>query len=157
MSNESIDIVFETYKVHVELAERVASLREGVNKLYSAMVTGIVSVSVLLYRVVPDAATTWVLPSLGVVILLSWMLSLLSVTGRLAAKNKVLSDLETMLPFDFLVREQREFGKRRFIRRGVTGMVIPVAFLCLCVAWLVMAIVGESSRQIGLEEGAPHA
>ena len=137
MSKENVNLLFETYKIHVELAERVASLREGINRLYTGMVTGVVSVSVLLQRLAPDAATTWVLPSLGIVVSLSWMLSLSSVTGRLTAKNQVLSELETKLPFAFLVHEQERFNKRRFIRRSLTGMVIPSTFLCLCIAWLV--------------------
>ena len=49
--------LFEMYKLHVELAEQAASLREGLNKLYSGLVAGIVAASVLMHRFVPDAAT----------------------------------------------------------------------------------------------------
>ena len=86
MSTDDTAVLFETYKLHAELAERVAALREGVSKLYSGMVTGIVAASVLLHRLVPDAETIWILPTLGIVVSLSWMLSLLSVTGRLSRK-----------------------------------------------------------------------
>ena len=136
-------ILFETYKIHAELGERVASLREGVNKLYTGMVTGIVTASVLLHRLVPDSATVWVLPTLGIVVALSWMLSLYSVTGRLSAKHAVLVALEAELPFDFLVREEAEFKKSRFLRRSRTGLAMPGTFLALCVAWLAFLVLSN--------------
>ena len=136
MSLDDTSTLFETYKLHAELAERAAALREGVNKVYSGMVSGIVAASVLLHRLAPDSETIWILPTLGIVVSLSWILSLHSVTGRLSAKHAVLVDLEAKLPFDFLVRETSEFNKDGFWRRGRTGLVMPGAFLILCVGWL---------------------
>ena len=143
MNADRDHLLFETYKLHAELGERVASLREGVNKLYTGMVTGIVAASVLLHRLVPDAETVWVLPALGIVVALSWMLSLYSVTGRLSAKHAVLVALEAELPFDFLVREEAEFKKSRFLRRSQTGLVMPSAFLALCVVWLAFLVLSN--------------
>ena len=131
-------LLFETYKLHAELAERVAALREGMNKLYSGMVAGIVAASVLLHRLVPSAETTWILPILGVVVSLSWMFALHSVTGRLAAKHTVLVSLEKSLPFNFLDRETKEFDEGPFVRRRHTVLLMPGAFLVLCIAWLVV-------------------
>ena len=58
------------------------------------MVTSIVAASVLLHRVAPDSGTMWVLPVLGMIASLSWMISLHSVTGRLSAKHVVLLELD---------------------------------------------------------------
>lgn len=129
-------LLFETYKLHAELTERVAALREGLNKLYSSMVAGIVAASVLLHRLAPNAETTWVLPVLGVVVSLSWMFALHSVAGRLAAKHNVLVSLEKNLPFNFLERENKEFNDRHFVRRRYSELLMPGAFLILCIAWL---------------------
>lgn len=137
MNTNEKHMLFETYKLHCELAERVASLRENLNKLYSGMVTSIVAASVLLYRLVPNADTTWILPALGILVSLSWMFSLHSITGRLSAKHNVLVSLEKELPFNFLDRESDEFNKSRILRRKYTGLVMPGAFLVLCIAWLV--------------------
>ena len=136
MNTDNGDLLFETYRLHAELAERVASLREGVTKLFSGMVSGIVTASVLLHRLVPDATTSWILPTLGILVSLAWALSLRSMTDRLSAKHAVLVILETKLPFDFLVRETAEFDNRGFWRRSRTGLVMPAAFLLLCVTWL---------------------
>ena len=140
MSSDDNRLLFETYKLHAELAEQAASLRENLNKLYSGMVTGIVAASVIMHRLVPETETVWVLPTLGIVVSLSWMLSLHSVTGRLSAKHTVLVALEARLPFDFLRRENEEFDKHRFVRRKWTGLVMPWAFLILCAAWLAVLV-----------------
>ena len=142
-------MLFETYKLHTELAERVASLREGLNKLYSGMVTSIVAASVLLHRVFPDAEAAWVLPVLGIVVSLSWMFSFHSVTGRLAAKHDVLLVLEEKLPFDFLERENHRFNKGGFLRRKYSGLVMPSAFLVLCGAWLAVLLIRDYCTSYG--------
>ena len=133
--------LFGIYKLHAELAEQTSSLREGLNKLYSGMVTSIVAASVLLHRVAPDSGTMWVLPVLGMIASLSWMISLHSVTGRLSAKHTVLLELESRLPFDFFSRENAEFDKRRIFRRKWSGVLMPAAFLALSGVWLATLIV----------------
>ncbi len=138
--DEERSLLFETYKIHTELAERVAHLREGLNKLYAGMVVSIVSGSVLLYRFAPSTEAVWALPGLGILVSLSWMISLHSVTGRLSAKHKVLVALEANLPFDFLKREDEEFNTERFIRRKISGLMMPAAFLVACVVWLIFLL-----------------
>ena len=133
-------LLFETYKLQTELAERVASLREGLNKLYSGMVTGIVAASVLLHRLLPDPATLWPLPTLGILVSLSWMFSFHSVTGRLSAKHEVLLLLEEELPFRFLDKENRVFNRGRFIRRKYSAIAMPTGFLALNVIWFIFLI-----------------
>lgn len=141
----SANEVLETYKVHVELAERVASLRESMNQLYSGMVTSIVAASILLYRLAPDAEPALVLPIVGGVVSVSWLFAVLSVTGRLYAKSTVLKELEKRLPFDFLIKEDRVFNAsrvRHLFRRKHTLLFTPIAFLAVCVVWLC-SIVGQ--------------
>ena len=140
MSSNTSHLLFETYKLHAELAEQTASLRENLNKLYSGMVTSIVAASVIMHRLVPGTEMVWVLPTLGIVVSLSWILSLSSVTGRLSAKHTVLVTLEASLPFAFLRRENEEFDKCRFVRRKWTGQAMPWFFLILCIAWLVVLL-----------------
>ena len=142
MSEEKngLPTLFGIYKLHSELAEHAASSRESLNKLYSGMVTAIISGSVLIHRVAPDSDTMWMLPLLGIVISLSWMMSLHSATGRLSAKHAVLLDLESKLPFAFLEHENKEFNRLRFIRRKWTGLLMPGAFLIISSTWLILLI-----------------
>lgn len=145
MSSENKNLLFETYRLHAELAERAASLREGISKLYASLVAGIIAASLLLHRVAPDTDTVWMLPVLGIVVSVSWMLSLHSVTGRLSAKHAILVDLEKDLPFDFLHRENTEFKKSGFVRRRWTAPAMPIIFLLLCCAWLGFLVQQGSS------------
>lgn len=138
MSADDKLLLFETYKLHAELAERIASIREDLNKLYTGMVSGVIAVSVLLYRFMPDNRVHLVLPALGILISLSWIFSLHSVTGRLSAKHKVLVSLEEKLPFNFLEREKKEFDSGGFIRRQFTAFILPVAFLILSIFWFIV-------------------
>ena len=138
MKTDHNQMLLEIYKLHTELAERVASAREGVTKLFAGIVTSIVAASVLLHRTVPDAVASWVLPTLGILVSLSWMFALHSVTGRLSAKHEVLVALEEKLPFQFLKQENEKFDERRFVRRRYTGLLMPGAFLALCVVWLAV-------------------
>ena len=161
MSSNDSHLLFETYKLHAELAEQAASLREGLNKLYSGMVTGIVAASVIMHRLVPETEMVWLLPALGIVVSLSWILSQHSVTGRLSAKSTVLRELEASLPFAFLRRENEEFNKRSgglgFFRRKWTGQAMPCLFLILCVAWLLYRWWGDASSCAAVPSFVPSA
>ena len=107
MCSNDIDIHFETYKLHAELAERVAHIRESLNRLYSGMVVGLVAAMVLVNRLAigtqahapgtqahaPGTDMTWLFYALGVVIAITWLLSMHSVKGRLKAKHTVFGGL----------------------------------------------------------------
>lgn len=131
----------EIYKLHADLAEQAATSREGLNKLYTGMVSSIIAASVLLQRFAPVAETNWILPCLGGVVSLCWMFSLDSMTGRLSAKHAVLVDLESRLPFSFFTQENEEFERRRFIRRKWSSALMPAVFLLICLGWLLTVLV----------------
>lgn len=130
--------LFETYKLHAELAEQVATQREGLNKLYSGMFISLVAASILIYRVAPGTDMMWALPALGILTSLAWIFSIYSVTGRLSAKHTVLLHLEEKLPFKFLTQEQVAFKSHCFINRKYSAMLMPEVLLVLCAAWLLI-------------------
>ncbi len=139
---ESKQVLLEIYKLHAELAEQAAASREGLNKLYTGMVSSIVAASVLFQRVAPEAKAVWMLPALGIIVSLCWLLSLHSMTGKLSAKHEVLLELEAELPFQFFEREEAKFGKAGPLRRKWSGAAIPVIFLVMCIACLLASDVG---------------
>ena len=127
---------FEIYKVHAELAEQVAGHREGLHKMYSGMVAAIVSASILMERFVPETQMAWALPVLGLVVSISWLLSIYSITARLAAKHDVLVELEKRLPFDFFVREESAFKQRGSLARKRSSLIMPWCFVVMCILWI---------------------
>ena len=137
MCSNDNDIQFEIYKLHAELAERVAHIRESLNRLYSGMVVGLVAAIVLVNRLAPGTDMAWLFYALGFVISITWLLSLRSVRGRLKAKHAVLVTLEGKLPFDFLRREEKEYKKGRWgLRRSWSGLVMPWLLLIYCAVQL---------------------
>lgn len=153
MDSETLNRILEIYKVHVELAERVAALRESTNRVYTSTAGGILAASVLLYRLsvatnddTLPMAMALLLPLAGVMVAISWGGSVLSITRRLSAKSSVLRELERQLPFDFLDREQQVFMKTRrgrLVRRRNTLILFPALFLILCVVWIVLLVQGD--------------
>ena len=137
--------LIEIYKLHADLAEQTATSREGLNKLYTGMVSSLIAASVLLQRFSPGTETRWILPCLGVLVSLCWMLSLDSMTGKLSAKHTVLVDLESRLPFAFLSQENEEFEKRGFVRRKWSSALMPAVFLFICLVWLCVVLAQTQS------------
>lgn len=132
--------LIEIYKLHANLAEQVATMREGLNKLYVGIVSSILAACVLLQRFAPSEESSWTLPGLGILVSICWLLSLKSVTGRLRAKHAIIVKLEQSLPFDFLSQENHEFEEQRFLRRKWSGALMPVCFLLVCVVWFLVAV-----------------
>lgn len=140
MNTDEQGIMFETYKLHAELAERLASLREDVNKIHSGMVTGVVAATVVVNRLTPQQGSSpelaWVLPVLGIVVSVSWVMSFLSMNAKLTAKNDVLAALETHLPCDFFQQEKcayfRGSSLKTFFTRKYIALIMPVLFAVLC-------------------------
>lgn len=148
--------LMEIYKLHADLAERAAASREGLNKLYTGIVSSIIAASVLIQRVAPAAEAMWLLPVLGAIVSSCWLMSMHSMTGRLSAKQAVLVELEARLPFEFLRRENEEFERRGGVRRKWTGAFMPVLFLLICLVWLV-ALTGIGSASGQKESGTENA
>ena len=131
---ESDNSLLEIYKLHVDLAERAASLREEFTKLYTGMVSAIIAAGVLLERFGPGSELAWTLPVLGMAVSVSWLTSFWSVTARLSAKQRTLVELEQQMPFAFLERENRAF-RPWILRRKVTGSALPLLFFAVCGYW----------------------
>ena len=125
----------DMYKLQSDLAERVASLREDLAKVYMGTVSAIIGAGVVLHRFYDPSELYVFLPMLGAAVSVSWLLSILSITARLAAKHKVLLELEKDLPFRFFEKEGSAFGCSLF-RRQVTSAAMPVMFLSVCLYWL---------------------
>lgn len=139
---ENSQLLFETYKLHAELADRLSSEREGLNKLHSGLVTSIIAASILLHRFAPDEKTIWifVFSILGIFISISWALALYSMTGKMNAKHNVLVRLEQHLPFTFFEQENLLFEKEGYLRRKYSVLLMPFAFLIFSLFWTLLLV-----------------
>ena len=138
------DRIFEIYQLHTELAERVAALGEGLNKVYLGMVSGVVAGAVLVHKLLPSVELKdWIFPSLGLVVSISWSLGILSINGRLAAKKKVLQDYERQLGIDFIKQEEDEFRRHKIssVRRVISAEFMPLLLSVAYAYWIIYLLV----------------
>lgn len=144
------DRLFEIYKLHAELAERVASSRLNLNKIYAALVTSIVAVHILLSRLnleelyIYSTDNNWpakiALPVVGLLVSISWLMSIWNITGHLRAKNETLRELEADLPFRFLETELSKFQEKWRPKNSTSSMIMPSVFLVVCIVWIAVII-----------------
>lgn len=144
------DRMFEIYKLHADLAERIASSRLNLNKTYTALITSVVAVYMLLSRFnleeqyIYSSDTNFpvkiALPVVGLLVSISWLMSIWNITGHLRAKNETLRELEADLPFRFLETELNKFEKKWRPRNSTSSMIMPISFVLICTVWIVTVI-----------------
>ncbi len=154
MSDIDREDLFEIYKLHSELAQRIDEVREGLNKAYSSMVISIVAASILFYRLFPSVDYISLLPLLGALLSLSWAFSFHSVTKKLTAKHIVLLEIECKLPFQFFKRENNHYKSQKFLRRKYTGQILPAGFFLVSILMLFYFCVFDHSASTEKQETA---
>ena len=142
MADSRPDEYLEIYKLHADLADRVSQRREGANRLYVSLVSGLgVFIAVLLRfdaDSTPDRVVILVIGAFGALLSLSWFLVLRSYRQLNSEKFRVLHDLEDQLMFQFFKREwdPESAGKKsnRYRRLTQVEVTLPAIFGMLFVA-----------------------
>ena len=119
MNGESSTIV-ELYKLHAELADRVSQRREGANRLYVSLLSGLAVLAGSLARFgtggdAEDAAMM-LLAVMGVVLSLSWWVVIRSYRQLNSGKFKMLQELEEQLPYRPFSREWDLLGQGKDLK-----------------------------------------
>lgn len=136
--------IFELYKLHAELADRVSQRREGANRLYISVLTGFLVAITTLASLFTNAVLIWG-GLLGMGICASWYVVIRSYRQLNTGKFVALDELENKLPYPFFRREWEilEEGKnfRKYWRLTVAETTLPllfgVAYLgCVVYGWL---------------------
>lgn len=143
------DPYLEIYQLQVELADRVSQRREGANRLFVSLLTGLLVVLVALLRIgTGDSGATAVMAFLGVAgVLLSaaWFVVIRSYRQLNTGKFEALHQLEHHLVYRFLAREWKLLGEgrdyRRYWRLTVVETSLPILFGLLFLGVLVFAFV----------------
>ena len=147
--SENRNEILELYKLHAELADRVSQRREGANRLFVSLLTGLmVFLAALLRLGTGDLGADIVMGFFGVVgaaLSAAWYVVIRSYRQLNTGKFKALHELEKKLPYPFfqrewdLLREGRDF--RRYWRLTVVETSLPVIFFLLFVGVLAFAII----------------
>ncbi|MCY4367788.1 MAG: hypothetical protein OXE17_16430 [Chloroflexi bacterium] len=145
MQDNDLGSILEIYKLHSELADKVSQRREGANRLHASLQVGIVIFVAALLRFgsgdVPGDLVVGAVGFLGLVVSISWVLTINAYRKLNKEKFRVLGELETKLPFQFFVKEYDPVtsGKRSSRYTPLTDVeyVIPTIFFLM---WL--AVIG---------------
>ena len=131
----SIEIL-ELYKLHAELADRVSQRREGANRLFVSLLTGLLVFLAASLRfgtgpVNADSVMVFV-GSAGVMLSAAWYVVIRSYRQLNNGKFLALHELEEKLAYPFYKREWELLGEgqdvRRYWRLTVVETTLPLVF-----------------------------
>ena len=139
--------LLEIYKLHAELADRVSQRREGANKLYASLLTGILIFLAAFLRygtgIIPVWLLLFVTGVLGSLFSVSWFIVIRSYRQLNTIKFEVLHKLEEKLAYTFFKREwnllEKGENKGRYRKLTVVETGLPIIFSFLFLALIVIA------------------
>ncbi|MGR3913634.1 MAG: hypothetical protein OD918_03780 [Gammaproteobacteria bacterium] len=141
--------LLEIYKLHAELADRVSQRREGANRLYVSLLTGVLAFLAALLKygtgAIPAPVFLAATGVLGCMLSVSWLIIVRSYRQLNTGKFAALNELEMKLAYPFFQREWEilKKGRSRMHYWELTSVEIfaPTIFLCLFLGILVTAVV----------------
>ena len=119
--------LFEIYKLHAELADKVSQRREGANRLYVSLLVGLAVFLAALSRFGVDGELSFVdgplrlilcaAGAIGALLSVSWYVIIRSYRKLNSGKFKALHELESKLAYPFFDREWDLLTEGKRIRR----------------------------------------
>lgn len=148
--NES-EQLFEIYKLHAELADRVSQRREGANRLYVSLLVGLTVFLAALLNFgaggnvgldgSPLRVILCVAGGIGALLSISWYIVIRSYRQLNTGKFKALHELEGKLAYPFYRREWDLLAEGRDTRRYWKLTVVETSLPCIfCVLFLGLGI-----------------
>ena len=147
MTGATQNEVFELYKLHAELADRVSQRREGANRLFVSLLTGLLVFLAASLRfgtgpVTADSVMVFV-GIAGVMLSVAWYVVIRSYRQLNTGKFLALHELEQKLAYPFYKREWELLGEgrdtRRYWRLTVVETTLPLVFGLLFAAVVLVA------------------
>ena len=127
--------ILEIYRLHAELADKVSQRREGANRLYVSLISGLILFAATLFRFnATDDSMRVVLLLISVLGLLlsgSWYVVIRSYRQLNTGKFKALHELEAKLTYPFFQREWELLGEgrdHRYWKLTIVETFLPILF-----------------------------
>ena len=141
--------LLEIYRLHAELADKVSQRREGANRLYVSLISGLVlfATSLLQFKMTPDSTKIALISVsiLGLILSGSWYVVIRSYRQLNTGKFKALYELEEKLSYPFFQREWVLLGEgrdRRYWKLTIVETFLPlifgILFCCALVYFLTL-------------------
>ena len=151
MMADATDAILAIYKLHAELADRVSQRREGANRLFVTLLTGLLVFGAALLRLgsgeVGATAVLVFFSVAGMLLSVAWFIVIRSYRQLNTGKFAALHELEKQLPYRFFEREWELLGEgrdRRYWKLTVVEKILPVIFGILFLGVLVFALLRQA-------------
>ena len=147
MTERDPNEVLELYKLHAEFADRVSQRREGANRLFVSLQTGLLVFLAASLRfgtghVSADAVMVFI-GIAGVMLSAAWYVVIRSYRQLNTGKFGALHELEEKLTYPFYKREWELLGEGRDVRRywrlTVVETLLPLVFGLLFAGFVLFA------------------
>jgi len=137
MKEENNQQLFDIYKLHAELADRVSQRREGANRLFVSILVAVFALIGLLLKLggadVNENILVSIMSILGIALATAWYLVIRSYRQLNTGKFKALHELEQKLGYPFFQREWELLSKgedfRQYWRLTVAETLLPIIFV----------------------------
>lgn len=140
--------LLDIYKLHAELADRVSQRREGANRLYVTLLTGVLILLAAFFRYGAGALPVWTILAaagfLGCALSWAWFTIIRSYRQLNSGKFKALHELEEKLAYPFFKREwellEQGENKGRYWKLTVVETALPIIFFLLSFSALLLSL-----------------
>ena len=141
--------LLEIYQLHAGLADRVSQRREGANRLFVTLLTGLVAAGVVMVTTGPSTESNGIIlllaGILGICLSASWYIIIRSYRQLNTGKFKALFQLEENLSFPFFTREWEFLKKgkeyRTYWKLTIAETILPLLFGVLSLTFIVWGLV----------------
>ncbi len=138
------DQMLDLYKLHAEFADRLGQRREGANRLFLSLLSGVLVFLAACLRFGIEGVSAnllmWFFGAAGISLCVGWYIVLHSYRQLAKGKFKALYELEKKLPFRFYRREWKLLTKIGYRRLTVVESFLPTTFALLFVSVIVFAV-----------------
>ena len=135
MTDSRQNELLEIYKLHSELADRVSQRREGTNRLYVSLLSGLaVFLAVLIRFGIGDTPLRIVLcfaGLIGALLAVSWYVVIRSYRQLNTGKFKALHELEAKLAYPFFKREWELLAEGKDMKSYWKLTTVEVGLPCI--------------------------
>ena len=136
MTDSNQNELLEIYKLHSELADRVSQRREGANRLYVSLLSGLAVLLAALLRLgVGDGGPLKIVFSstgaIGALLSVSWYVVIRSYRQLNTGKFKALHELEGKLAYPFFKREWELLAEGKDMKKYWKLTTVEVGLPCI--------------------------